>query len=185
MLSGVGPRTHLEGLGIDVIADLPVGQNLQDHQMAFMFTRINKPYSLTANFKNSLWSTVRYQLFGTGPLGAGGPDGTGFFYNDEAQRGKTYADTQLIFFSGFGNKNFFNYKDEVAEEYLAKDPNEEGFNTNVIPTHLQSKGSIKLKSKDPFDHPVLDPQYLTDKRDIDDFIRGIRQWGRNSWKLQR
>ena len=176
MLSGVGPKTHLEELGIKVIADLPVGQNLQDHQMAFMFTRINKPYSLTANLKDSLWSKVKYQLFGSGPLGAGGPDGTAFFYNDEAKREKTYADVQLIFFSGFGGTNYFNYRDDVAEEYLAKGPNEEGFNTNVIPTHLKSRGTLKLKSKDPFDHPVLDPQYLTDKRDIEDFIGGIRHW---------
>ena len=123
MLSGVGPKTHLKELGTDVVADLPVGQNLQDHQMAFMFTRINKPYSLTANFKDSLWSKIRYQLFGAGPLSTGGPDGTGFFYIDEAKRGKTDADVQFIFFSGFGNTNYFNYKDEVAKEYLARVPN--------------------------------------------------------------
>lgn len=32
MLSGVGPRKELERLGIEVIADLPVGQFMQDHQ---------------------------------------------------------------------------------------------------------------------------------------------------------
>ncbi|HEV8296692.1 MAG TPA: GMC family oxidoreductase N-terminal domain-containing protein [Acidimicrobiales bacterium] len=29
--SGIGPRDHLRGLGLDVVADLPVGENLLDH----------------------------------------------------------------------------------------------------------------------------------------------------------
>ena len=40
MLSGVGPRTDLEALGIDVIVDAPgIGQNLQDHPNVCLFYR--------------------------------------------------------------------------------------------------------------------------------------------------
>jgi choline dehydrogenase len=36
MLSGVGPADHLRSLGIEVIADLPVGDNLHDHMFVPM-----------------------------------------------------------------------------------------------------------------------------------------------------
>lgn len=40
-LSGIGPAALLEPLGIDLVADLPVGLNFQDHptNMGFAFQR--------------------------------------------------------------------------------------------------------------------------------------------------
>ena len=50
MLSGIGPRKHLEELGIPV----KVGKNLQDHLFIHAFTRINRDISLTDDKINSL-----------------------------------------------------------------------------------------------------------------------------------
>ena len=47
MLSGIGPKEHLESFGIPVKSDLPVGQNLQDHQMVLLFSNINETYAIT------------------------------------------------------------------------------------------------------------------------------------------
>jgi choline dehydrogenase len=178
MLSGVGPKEHLESMKIPVLVDLPVGNNMHDHQMVFLFSKITKPISLSDDLLNSFWTRLRYNLFGTGPLTIAGSDGSAFFYNDQSKRGKSYADVQAIIFSKFIDGNFFNIKDSIAKEYLAEHGNIEGFNFIVSVTHPKSRGTLRLKSSDPFDYPLLDPQYLTDKRDVEDFIGGIRLWER-------
>ena len=54
-------------LQIKVVADLPVGENLQDHvvTLATTFT-LDAPISITKDKENSLFSYFQYQLFGTG-----------------------------------------------------------------------------------------------------------------------
>ncbi|OTF69399.1 hypothetical protein BLA29_013073, partial [Euroglyphus maynei] len=61
MLSGIGPRDHLESLGIPMIADLPVGKNLQDHIYpgGIHFT-IDKKYSMIQRRVSSLPNTIAY-----------------------------------------------------------------------------------------------------------------------------
>ena len=178
MLSGVGPKAHLESLGIKVKADLPVGQNLQDHLMTFMFTKIDFPYGLNENLLASWWTKIKYNVFGKGPMSKSSVDGTGFFYNDASRRGNSYADIQFVFISTLPVINFFNFKDEVVKEQLAKTPNDNGFSTLVSISHPKSKGVITLKSTDPFEYPAIDPKYLTDQRDINDFIAAFRIWER-------
>ena len=176
MLSGVGPKEDLEALGIEVKANLPVGQNLQDHQMVLMFTKINQPISITENLLENWWTKLQYQLFGSGPLGKSSLDGSGFFYADNGRRGKSSVDIQFLFISTLPDTNFFNFKTEVLREQMAQGPNENGFTTVVSLTHPKSRGTIKLKSTDPYDYPAIDPQYLTDERDIGQFIVALRAW---------
>jgi len=50
MLSGIGPREHLQRLGIPVLQDLRVGDNLQDHVGMFGLTFIvDKPVAIVQN----------------------------------------------------------------------------------------------------------------------------------------
>ena len=178
MLSGVGPKAHLESLGIKVKADLPVGQNLQDHLMTLLFTKIDFPFGLNLNLLESWWTKFKYNVFGKGPMAKSILDGNGFFYNDASRRGNSYADIQIIFAKALTNDNIFNFKEEVVMEQFPKSLNDNGFITSVSISHPKSKGTITLKSTDPFDYPALDPQYLTDQRDIDDFIAAFRIWER-------
>lgn len=69
MLSGVGPAWHLSELGIPVIQDLPVGENLMDHYGtgAIVFT-LDQPISLVQTRYENIPSVLKYAMFGTGPL---------------------------------------------------------------------------------------------------------------------
>ena len=58
--------------------------------MLLMFTKINQPKSITENLLDYWWTKIQYRLFGTGPLGKSGLDGTGFFYTNDAMTEKTY-----------------------------------------------------------------------------------------------
>ena len=178
MLSGIGPKSHLTDLGIPVKADLPVGDNLQDHQRLFLFSKINKSISITQNVKDSFMTKLKYHLFGRGPLSISGADGSGFFYINESDRGKTAPEIQFIFSMTYFDQSvdYHNFKDDVMKEYFADDPNTEGFNVIMVLNTPKSTGTIRLRSSDPFDYPVIDPQYLTDKRNVESFVAGVRIW---------
>ena len=176
MLSGIGPKEHLEKFGIQVKVDLPVGQNLQSHQIVTMFSKINTTYGITENVKESLWSKLSYNLFGTGPLSITIVDGSAFFHINNSNTGNTSPDIQFMFASLFPHINFFNFKDEIGKELLAKDPNQHGFTTFISITRPRSVGYVKLRSSDPFDYPIFDPQFLTEETDVKNFIAGIRIW---------
>lgn len=50
MLSGVGPRAHLQQVGISVVHDLQVGSNLQDHAgFAGLTFLVDKPVAILQN----------------------------------------------------------------------------------------------------------------------------------------
>ncbi|KAK1130301.1 hypothetical protein K0M31_018438 [Melipona bicolor] len=74
MLSGIGPKSQLESLNINVIEDLPVGYNLQDHvSMSALTFLVNESVTIVEpRLVSNLANTVDYFVKGTGPLTAPG-----------------------------------------------------------------------------------------------------------------
>ena len=65
--SGIGGMIYITVLQIPVVADLPVGKNLQDHlQMDALIFTLDKNISVTPKKSNSLWTRVNYALTGGG-----------------------------------------------------------------------------------------------------------------------
>ena len=175
MLSGIGPKKHLEDLGIPVKVDLPVGMNLQNHLIIPQFLKINAPYGITLDYAKSFISKMKYKMFGTGPLSSTTLEATGFFYTKRAEKGRTFPDIQITLWTSLPHSNtFFNFKQDLARELLPEGPNENGFVTTVTVTHPKGTGMVKLKTNDAFDHPLIDPQYLNKKADVVNMLAGIR-----------
>lgn len=40
--------------------------------------------------------------------------------------------------------------------------------------HPRSRGTVTLQSSDPYDPPLIDPNYFEDPRDVDDMVEGIQ-----------
>lgn len=178
MLSGIGPKSHLEELGVKVKADLPVGENLQDHMLMFVMTSFNNSDGMTLPKVDSWMSKLQYKLFHTGYLSVSGVETTAFFcsYADKNKPKDCAADMQFMNFGLYASDNTFNYRDDIAEEIMNKDPNVPGYTVSMSLLDPKSVGTLKLKSTDPFDYPIIDPQYLSDKRDVDAYVRGLRIW---------
>ena len=67
MLSGIGPKEHLNSKGLKCRVNLPVGQNLQDHPLVFLGPiLVNKSVSLMPDRNISVATGLDYVMNGRG-----------------------------------------------------------------------------------------------------------------------
>ncbi|KAL5010160.1 hypothetical protein ScPMuIL_012465 [Solemya velum] len=174
MLSGIGPKQHLEEIGIPVIADLPVGENLQDHVMAVINTCMNQSLTYTLEEIHTLYNKLNYMCFGKGVLTACPPilEGSAFFHTNPLSRDSDPPDIQFHLYSTTMQPKGFeamNFNINATQYYQCPD---RGFMISIILLNGKSRGTVRLQSSDPFDYPLIDPQYLKEPEDIKTMIRG-------------
>ncbi|CAG5127880.1 unnamed protein product [Candidula unifasciata] len=179
MLSGIGPRKHLESLKIPVVADLPVGQNLQDHMWFDMGVRIREPITNSWPRVKTFWSQLQYKLFGTGPLNSPfSLEVLGFKSTTKETKAKDWPDLQIHFIEIMPNDilmDIFNYAEETKAELADRNRGDYGFTCLPSIMRPESIGNITLKSADPFDYPVIQANYLAAQEDREVLIRGIQE----------
>eukprot|EP00057_Strongylocentrotus_purpuratus_P015193 XP_011669667.1 PREDICTED: choline dehydrogenase, mitochondrial-like [Strongylocentrotus purpuratus] len=168
MLSGVGNADDLKALGIPVVAHLPgVGQNLQDHLQVYVQYTCTKPISLyKAKWKLPFTMVavgLEWFMFQTG-LGTSAHLEAGAFIRSRAE--VKHPDIQMHFVP-------------VLVHDHGQIPGEcHGFQVCVNTLRGTSRGFIKLKSRDPTEYPMIDPNYLDteiDRRDLRHSIRLTRE----------
>lgn len=183
MLSGLGPRKDLVEHGIPVIQDLKVGHNLQDHVgLGGLAFRVNSEISMVEKRLHNVQAVIQYALLGDGPLTVlGGVEGLAFINTKYVNATEDFPDVELHFISGSINsdggrqlrkidgvkKSFY---DAVFGPISEKDV------WSVLPMLLRpkSRGIIKLRSKNPFDHPLIYANYFKEREDIDTLVEGTK-----------
>ncbi|XP_049961794.1 glucose dehydrogenase [FAD, quinone]-like [Schistocerca serialis cubense] len=184
MHSGIGPKAHLEGIGIPVVADLKVGYNLQDHvtYVGMYFTR--KPLLKMVPEEG----IFQYLMNRTGPLSTTGITSyVGFIRTDAASREapgiaeadrSNHPDIQLFFEmvpSGTGDRvaKIFNYEEEAMDPLVKLIARNDAIIPMTALVAPRSRGRIRLRSADPMQPPLIDSGYLEDPRDLENLLSGV------------
>lgn len=188
LLSGIGPADHLKEAGIPLVKDLPVGQNLQDHIMVPKGYHTDIPPTNTLGFTKTnietLGNIVQYVLFGGGPLSASVMEVHGFVQSGLQEEGDERPDLHLLTSAAKGDLEFaklFNIRQEILHQSppfkRIIDSGQHIIGYTIVPgiLHPKSVGEIRLNtSGSPLDPPVIDPNYLSDPRDVEVLLKGIR-----------
>ncbi|WP_189060768.1 FAD-dependent oxidoreductase [Longimycelium tulufanense] len=136
MLSGVGPADQLRALGIDVVADLPVGEHLLDHPEGVLNWSSRKPLDFPSA---QLWEV-------------------GIFACVEDP-----VHPDLMFHLGL---EVFDMQTGPAGYPTA----EQGFALTPNVARARSEGTVRLRSANPDDKPLIDFRYFTDPEGYDERI---------------
>lgn len=163
MLSGIGPAEHLKSVGVEPVHDLPgVGQNLHDHFGIDIVYELKGPWSLDKYQKPHwmLWAGLEYLLFKRGPVTSNIVEGGAFWYADKAAE---TPDLQFHFLAGAG-----------VEAGVPVISSGSGVTLNSYTLRPESRGSVTLRSAEPKDKPVVDPNFLAEASDLQTSLEGLR-----------
>ena len=153
--SGIGPRNLLQRLGIGVVHELPgVGGNLQDHLQLRLIYQLENARTLN-QIAGTLWGKMgmglRYLYDRSGPLSMA-PSQLGAFARSGPEQTSANLEyhVQPLSLERFG---------EPLHTFPA-------FTASVCDLRPQSRGRVDIRSADPREAPVIQPNYLSHPQDL-------------------
>ncbi|XP_069680593.1 glucose dehydrogenase [FAD, quinone]-like [Periplaneta americana] len=179
MLSGIGPKDHLKEHRIPVIQDSKVGYNLQDHvSLINLFFTVNKSVDIhlnrPVNVINNLaqFARERYGEFtvpsGFEALSFVDVDDNDGFPEIEMFFGGLLLPTIPFYLSRLGVLS------DEFNKFFSPLTSMNGFTVLPILLRPHSLGRVKLRDNNPLNPPLVYPNYLSDHKDVETLIKGIR-----------
>jgi len=182
MLSGIGPADHLQAHGITPVADLPeVGANLADHvdvSMQYASDRLDLSHAKYQRLDKAAMLMGRWLLNGSGP-GGGAMFSAVLFH---AFEDPALPELEVFMTPMTIEENFGNGEEETApllqrlgRKLLVRGRKaaRPGIQIDINQERPKSLGSVRLAGADPRIHPLIDPNYFADARDLDELVRGV------------
>jgi choline dehydrogenase len=161
-LSGIGPGALLQQHGVPVLADLPVGEGLQDHFYVRTFWRSSKPLTLNDDMASWLGRArigAQYFLRRAGPLTIAAGYAAAFV---RTRPGLARPDAQIYFI------NFSTAKRGGVLHSFS------GFTCSVSQLQVESRGSVAMRSRDPAAPPAIRYNYLATENDRRVMVDGVK-----------
>lgn len=161
-LSGIGNADELEQVGVRSRVDLPgVGENMQDHLEVYLQHESKQPVSIAPWLRHrhkprigAEWLFMRQGVGASNHFEAGG-----FIRSNEKV---DYPNLMFHFLP-------------IAIRYDGSQPAaEHGYQVHLGPMYSDVRGSVKIKSADPFEHPALKFNYLSTENDRREWIEMVR-----------
>jgi choline dehydrogenase-like flavoprotein len=165
MLSGIGPADHLRAHDIALIADLPVGENLQDHLMLNnVYTRrapgeFHRQMRFDRMARNLLEAWFLRSGFATSV-----PSGLMAFLKSEPR----LAVPDLEFLLPMAPFTAHLWFPGIKPAYR------DGFGVRAVLLNPESRGRVTLRTADPRDKVRLSFNFLTERRDIETLRKGFK-----------
>ena len=182
MLSGIGKSEDLKAIKIKQELDLPVGYNLQDHMMTtlhFNFLKSNPPTDKITDSFDALYSYLNTR---TGPYsGVGCLNTIGFINTDD--KTSNVPNTEYLHMCFIKQQSImtqiyqnFGYNDDVL--HILNKANQEAPVLSVAPILLKpkSRGTLKPRSRNIFDNPIINFNYFGDDDDLVTMIKSIKEY---------
>lgn len=176
--SGIGLAADLLPFGIKQVKNLPVGENLQDHVNSVHFIKVN-PDAPTRIIHEDVMDGIKYYFGRNGPHSNMGLMNYNGIINTKDVNA-TYPEIQYIpyrFFKGHGYLleilTAFGFKDEFIAAIVEQNKKSELIMIFAILLNPKSRGTVKLRSSDPFAAPIIHSGYFTAAEDVDTLLRGI------------
>ncbi|WP_343657270.1 GMC family oxidoreductase [Paraburkholderia caribensis] len=163
MCSGIGPADHLRALGIPVLHDAAeVGRNLTDHVDFTINKRVSSAQTIgfsLRGFAKMVPGFVSYWRSGRGMLTSNVAEAGGFL---KSRPTLDRPDLQLHFCTA------------LVDDHNRHMHWGHGYSLHVCVLRPYSRGAVTLASSDAREAPVIDPAFLSDPRDLDLLVEGVR-----------